>query len=92
MINKLKLNKVKQEIVKQFPEFKGVKPLITEKVIAPQDTVFKKLSLGAPKEFKRVFRLQFKKRIETADRVALERILTVSLDEQGKIIKITESR
>ena len=92
MINKKQLNNVKKKISQEFPEFKGIEPKITEKKIAPQEELYRKLELGAPKQFRSVYRLQFKKTIQTVDHVAIERILTVTLDEQGEIIKITQSR
>ena len=50
------------------------------------------MSLGIPKGLRKIFKLRFTKTIETADHTEIERILTVSLDEQGEIIKITETR
>ncbi len=92
MIDRKRIMAIKRKISREFPEFKGIEPKITEKKISPQDSIFKKLSLGAPKQFVRIFRLKFEKKIETVDHTEIDRILTVSLDEQGKIIKITESR
>lgn len=69
-----------------------MQPVITEKIIKPQSSLYKKLSLGVPKIAQRIFRLKFTKKIETVDHAEIERILVVSLTEQGKIIKITESR
>lgn len=92
MIDKKKINKIIRKISREFPEFKGIEPKITEKKIKPQSAIYKKLSLGTPKRFVRILRLKFKKKVETVDHVEIERILTVNLDEQGEIIKITESR
>lgn len=92
MIDRKKINKIKRKILKEFPEFKGIEPKITEKKIRPQSAIYRKLSLGEPKQFRTIFRLKFKKKIETVDKVKIERILIVTLDEHGKIIKITESR
>ncbi|MBA7515035.1 hypothetical protein ES705_07073 [subsurface metagenome] len=92
MIGSRKINIIKRKISKEFPEFKGVEPKITEKLISPQDTIYRKLSLGRAKRIRRIFRLKFQRRIETADQVEIERILTVTLDEKGEIMKITESR
>ncbi len=92
MIDRKRITAIKRKISREFPEFKGIEPKITEKKIRRQDSIFKKLSLGAPKHFVRIFRLKFRKKVETVDHTEIERILTVSLNEQGKIIKITESR
>ena len=92
MIDRRKIAKIKRKISKEFPEFKGIEPKITEKEIGPQDAIYKKLSLGASKQYRRIYRLKFTKLIETVDKVEMERILFVTLDEQGEIIKMTQSR
>ncbi|KPK72213.1 hypothetical protein AMJ87_05415 [candidate division WOR_3 bacterium SM23_60] len=92
MITKHQIRKIKRHIAKEFPEFKGVQPVLTERIIRPQSSLYKKLSLGIPKGLRKIFKLRFTKTIETADHTEIERILTVSLDEQGEIIKITETR
>jgi hypothetical protein len=91
-MDKKKITKVKKTIFRQFPEFRGVEPKITEKEIVPQTSVYRKLTLGKPPEKRRIVKMKFSKTVITADRAELERILTVTLDEQYKIIKITESR
>ena len=50
MISQNKITKIKRKISKEFPEFKGIEPKITEKMIGPQDAIYKKLSLGVPKQ------------------------------------------
>ncbi len=92
MVDEKKINEIKRKISKEFPEFKGVEPQITEKKIKPQSALYRKLSLGTPKQLIRIVRLRFKKKVETVDKVEIERILTVSLNEEGEIIKITGSR
>jgi hypothetical protein len=92
VIDRKKLDKIKKRIFKEFPEFKGVEPKVKEKKIRPQSTLYKKLSLGTPKRFKKIVTLKFKKKIKTVDQIEIERILTVTLDEENKIIKVTESR
>jgi len=92
VIDPQRIAEIKRKISREFPEFKDIEPKITEKKIRPQDSIFKKLSLGRPKQFVTIFRLKFKKKVETVDHTEIERILIVSLDEQGEIIKITESR
>lgn len=92
MISRKEIERIRKRIIRQFPEFKGIKPKVSEKLIKPQDVIYRKLSLGTPKQLRRIFSLKFKKKIETVDQVEIERILTVTINEQGKVVKITESR
>jgi hypothetical protein len=92
MIDQKKIIRVKKRIAREFPEFKGVEPQITEKAISPQERVFKKLSMGVPKEFRSVYSLRFRKTVTTVDHIKIERILIVTLDQEGGIIKITQSK
>jgi hypothetical protein len=92
MISERQIRKIKRHVAKRFPEFKDVQPVLSERTIRPQSSLYKKLSLGVPKKLRKIFRLRFTKTIETVDHTEIERILTVSLDEHGEIIKITESR
>jgi hypothetical protein len=92
IVSQVQLSRIKRKISREFPEFKDVQPVITERIIRPQSSLYKKLSLGVPKIARKIIRLKFTKKIETIDHTEIERILVVSLSEQGKIIKITESR
>jgi len=92
MIDKKKIKRVQKLIAKDFPDFRNIEPKVIEKKIAPQSAIYKKLSLGVPKHTRRIFKLRFRKRIETVDQIKMEKILTVTLDEKGDIIKITESK
>lgn len=92
MINKKTVNRIKRMVSKQFPEFKGIDPKILERKVKPQSAIYRKLSLGTPKILRKVFRLKFEKKVTTADEMEIDRILTVTLNEAGEIIKITESR
>ena len=92
MIDKKKIKRVKRLIARNFPEFKNIEPKVTENEIEPQNDIYKKLSLGTPKRFRKIVKLKFRKRIKTADQMALEKILTVTLDERGDVVKITESK
>lgn len=92
MIDRKKINEIKRTIFKKFPDYKGIKPTITEKSVRPQHALFKKLSLGSPKRPYRIVRLRFKKKVTAEDEVILHKVLTVTLNEQGRILKITESR
>lgn len=86
------LHRIKKEIEKQFPEFKGIKPKVIEKKIAPQKGVYKKLSLSLPEETRTVFSLRYERKIKTADAIAMKQILIVTADNMGRIIKISQSK
>jgi hypothetical protein len=92
MIDRKKIIRIKKKISKEFPEFMGVEPTVIEKIVKPQDALYKKLSLGVPKQLKRIYRLKFTRIVETVDEIEMERILMVTLNEQGEIIKMTQSR
>ena len=92
MIDRKKINEVKKIVIKQYPEFKGIEPKIITKTIKPQYALFKKLSLGIPKQQKQITKLKFTKEILTNDKTKLERIILVTLNDKGEIIKIAESR
>ena len=92
MIERADIERIKKIIVQKFPEFKDVEPVITEKEIRPQNNLYRKLKLGIPKHIRRISRLKFMTTVETVDRISIDRILIVTLDEEGEIIKITESR
>jgi hypothetical protein len=92
MIERADIERVKKIVVQKFPEFKGIEPEVTEKEIKPQNDLYNKLSLGIPKHVRRISRLKFMTKAETVDRISIDRILVVTLDENGEIIKITESR
>lgn len=92
LIERHHIEKVMQKIAEEYPEFKGIEPKVTEREIKPQDEIFRKLQMGLPKQFKHIYRLKFAKVVETEDKVPIDRILLVTLDENFEIIKISESR
>ena len=92
MIDRRHIDRIKEEIGAQYPEFKGVEPKISEKTIKPQDAIYKKLDMGMPKQFKSIYRLKFEKTVRTEDEIPIDRILVVTLDENFQIVKIVESR
>jgi hypothetical protein len=92
LIDRKHIERIKKEIVAQYPEFKGVEPKISEKAVKPQNAIYEKLDMGVPKQFKSIYRLKFEITIRTADEIPIERILLVTLDENFEIIKIVESR
>ena len=92
LIERHHIERVMQKIAEEYPEFKGIEPKVTEREIKPQDEIFRKLQMGLPKQFRHIYRLKFAKVIETEDKVPIDRILLVTLDEKFEIIKISESR
>ncbi|MGQ9465495.1 MAG: hypothetical protein ACUVQ4_07295 [bacterium] len=86
------LTQIKKKIAKQFPEFAGIEPRVIKKKVAPQKVVFKKLSLGVPKDAKTIFSLRFERKIKTIDAVVMKQILVVTTNELGQIIKISQSK
>lgn len=92
LIERHHIEKVMQKISEEYPEFKGIEPKVTEREIKPQDEIFRKLQMGLPKQFRHIYRLKFARVIETEDKVPIDRILLVTLDENFEIIKISESR
>ena len=92
LIKRHHIERVMQKIAEEYPEFKGIEPKVTEKEIKPQDEIYQKLEMGVPKQFRHIYRLKFAKIIETEDKVQIDRILLVTLDEDFEIIKISESR
>jgi hypothetical protein len=91
-IERRHIEKVMQKIAAEYPEFKNIEPKVTEREIKPQDALFEKLQMGVPKQFRHIYRLKFSRVIETEDKVLIDRILLVTLDEDFEIIKISESR
>ena len=92
LIDRRHIERVMRRVAEEYPEFKGIEPMVTEKEIKPQDEIFQKLNMGVPKQFRHIYRLKFTRIIETEDKVPIDRILLVTLDENFEIIKISESR
>ncbi len=92
MIDKKIIEKIKREVEKKFPEFKGVKPEVNEKKMPPQRQVYKKLSLEVSEETKTIFSFKFVKRVKMADNIRMNKILLVTTDKSGQIIKVTQSK
>ena len=92
LIERRYIEKVMQKVADEYPEFRGIEPMITEREIKPQDEIFEKLDMGVPKQLRHIYRLKFTRVIETEDKVPIDRILLVTLDENFEIIKISESR
>lgn len=92
LIKRAEIERIKKKIAHEYPEFKDIEPQVTEKEVGPQDDVYRKLKLGVPKQFRHIYRLKFTKVVEATDKVPIDRILLVTLDENFEIIKIIESR
>lgn len=92
MIDAKTVARISRDIQRQFPEFQHVRPEVKEKALIPQRQLYAKLNLGMPKHPRRVYTLTFRKDVRTSDDVPLRRILIVTLDERGAIVKISQSR
>ncbi len=92
MIDKKIIEKIKREVEKQFPEFKGVRPKVAEKKILPQKEVYKKLSLEVSEDTRTVFSFRFVKKVRMSDNIRMNKILVVTTDKFGQIIKISQSK
>ncbi|MBN2620389.1 hypothetical protein JXB22_04790 [candidate division WOR-3 bacterium] len=92
MLEKKLVQEIRRSIQKKFPEYAKVKPSVTTARIEPQMSIFKKLSMGIPKRHITVYKMRFKKEITAEDKVILQKILTVTFNGKGDIIKITESK
>lgn len=92
MIEKKIIEKITKKVGEQFPEFKGVKPEVNEKKIPPQKEVYKKLSLEVSRETRTVFNFRFVKKVRMADNIKMNKILIVTTDKFGQIIKISQSK
>jgi len=91
-IDRKHIDRIKKKVAEEYPEFKDIEPEVSEKDIKPQSSVYEKLELGVPKQFKSIYRLKFERVVITADKIRMDRILLVTLDENLEIIKIVESR
>ena len=89
------IKKIKEKVVKENPEFKGVEPIVKEEILEVPEGIKKKMkrlgggipdSKTAPKKVKV---LTFKRFAMAEDGVKIPIVLTVTVDEQGNIIKET---
>jgi hypothetical protein len=92
MLKQQLVQMIKRSIAKKFPEYAKIKPVVTTARIEPQMSIFKKMSMGIPKRHVTVYKMRFKKNVTAEDKVILKKILTVTFNDKGDIIKITESR
>ncbi len=92
MLDKKIIEKIKKEVGRQFPAFKGVKPRVIKKKIPPQKGVYRKLSLEVINTTRTVFSFKFVKKIRLERNVSINQILLITTDEHGEIIKISQSK
>lgn len=86
------IKKIQRSIIKEFPEYAQVQPTVTAARIEPQMSIYRKLAMGLPKRGVTVYKMRFKKDVVAEDDVILKKLLTVTFDDEGNIIKITESK
>lgn len=92
MLKQKIVQKIQRSVIREFPEYAKIRPIVTTARIEPQMSIFKKLSMGVPKHRVTVYKMRFKKDITAEDDVILKKILTVTFNSKGDIIKITESK
>jgi hypothetical protein len=86
------VQKIQGSVIKRFPEYAKVKPEISVARIEPQTNIFQKLSLGLPKRRVTIYKMRFRKDVTTEDKLMMRKILTITFNKQGDILKITESK
>ncbi|MFQ6058518.1 MAG: hypothetical protein ACE5MB_06550 [Anaerolineae bacterium] len=94
------LEKVKRHVLEQFPDFSeedlaAIEPAVTRKFIRIPPTAARKAGISlAPGEptRKEVETYAFSKTVEAEDGAKLLRMVKVTVDEEGRIIKSTSSK
>lgn len=74
------LRSITQEIYRRFPEVKGAVPQVRQQPGAPRDSATQ------------IYLLTYQSRVKTADQKTLVRRVRVTVNEQGKMLKVSTSR
>jgi hypothetical protein len=98
------IREVKKEIVSKFPEMKGVKPSVVKRKV-PADTELLSLieqidgELGAKLAgmkrrgvARQIYCASFEKRMKTERGTVLQKVVRVTFDEDGHILKLVSSK
>lgn len=85
------MDPIVKKIIEKFPEFEGVEPEVREEEITYPSSVFAKAGI-TPLPSKKIKTYTFRKRILLPDGNECEKILRATVDEKGKIRKITLSK
>ena len=90
-----KINALKQEIIKSFPEFENVEPEIETKEITPNIKTMAKLGLNVARtkvQKQQIHIATFGTQVKADDGSAIQKVVRATLDEQGNIIRISHSK
>jgi hypothetical protein len=90
-----KINALKQEIIKNFPEFENIEPEIETKEITPNIKTMAKLGLNVARtkvQKQKVHIATFGTQVKADDGSAIQKVVRATLDEQGNIIRISHSK
>ncbi len=82
---------VRKKIKTEFKEFSDVAPHIEQRLLSISGGTAKKAGMKGPKK-KRVWIAVFRKYFTTEDGTEIQKILRVTINGRGKILKITHSR
>ena len=82
---------VVEHIKKHYPEYADIEPEVEEEVVEIEEGTFMKAGM-MPVPPKKLYIAVFKKEIKTEDGGKIKSILRTTLDEDGKIIKISHSK
>ena len=78
-------------ISKHYPEMEGVEPEIETMDTGIVTSTFVKVGIP-PTEGQKIWVVTFRKEVITEEGLPINRITRVTLDESGKVIKISESK
>jgi hypothetical protein len=80
---------VKQKVVADFPELRGVEPSCSRKTLEAE--IADRLEVSLPKKAEAVYVLTFRKDIPLED-VRLPRVVRATVTDEGKILKVSVSK
>lgn len=79
------------KISENYPEVHGASPSVEEKQLSVSAEAMKKLNISSVPSQKQ-FIVTFRKEITTEDGTPLQKVVRATLDEQGEVIRVTESK
>lgn len=92
MLKKQLVEKVRKQVIKSFPELRGVKPRVRVVEIRPQHAVHAKLKTGPARDTHAHYVVCFKTAVKAVDGHLIAKIVRVAASDDGSILKITTSR
>ncbi len=90
-----KINALKQEIIKKFPEFENIEPEIETKEITHPIKTMAKLGITAGRtqiQKQQVHIATFGTQVKADDGTSIQKVVRATLDEKGNIIRISHSK